>query len=202
MPPETRAADPACGVLLLAGGQASRLPGKLELPVDGIPLLVRVYERVRSLGPVIIAANRGFAPEIDAALRCPIVIDRYAKRGPLGGIVSALPHMAATQVFVVAADLPFACAQTATQLRARWTSSIQGVVPSSGGRLHPLCAVYDRLALLQAAAASLARDSGTVKSAVERLAIEAVVFSDDRRFFNVNTPADRRALLESGSHCV
>ena len=79
--------DAGTGVVILAGGEATRLPGKLELDAGGLPLIVRVLQNVRAAGPVYVSANRSFPPEIDMALHCPIVVDRHPGRGPLSGLL-------------------------------------------------------------------------------------------------------------------
>jgi molybdopterin-guanine dinucleotide biosynthesis protein A len=187
----------APAVVILAGGEASRLPGKLELDAGGVPLLVRVYRNVRGIGPVIVSASRSFSPEIEMALECPVVIDRWPRRGPLAGLYSAFEHVRERQVFVVSGDAPFVTPTTLAELAQAWEPAVQAVVPQNAqGRPEPLCALYDRVGFLQAAAAVLAEGSGGVAAAVERLRAKRVRLSDERVFANVNTPADRHALLE------
>lgn len=189
-------ADPATAVVILAGGQASRLPGKLEIDAGGVPLIVRVYRNVRQIGPVYVSAAGSFPAEIDLALECPIVVDRWPRRGPLGGLYSVLGHVREPRVFVVAGDAPFIDAAVARELAAAWQPGIEAVVPvNRAQRLEPLCALYDRAALLEAARTVLAGGSGGVAAAVERLKARRVRLSNERVFANVNTASDRRAVL-------
>lgn len=179
------------GVVILAGGEASRLPGKLELDAGGIPLVVRVYRNVRDAGPVYVSAKGGFPPEIDAALECPIIVDRWPRRGPLAALYGVLDRVREARVFVVAADAPFVNAAVASELRAAWEDGIQAVVPvNRQGRLEPLCALYDRAALLDASRSVLTQGSGGVAAAVERLDAKRVRLSNERVFANVNTITD------------
>lgn len=183
------------GVVILAGGQASRLPGKLELDAGGMALIVRVYRNVRAVGPAYVSAAGGFPPEIDRELACPIIVDRWPRRGPLAGLFSVLPHVREPRVFVVAGDAPFVEAGTAGELAASWEPGLQAVVPvNAQGRLEPLCALYDRAAMLEAARTVLAHGSGGVAAAVERLHAKRVRLSNERVFANVNTAADCRLL--------
>jgi molybdopterin-guanine dinucleotide biosynthesis protein A len=184
-------AETAVGIVILAGGEASRLPGKLQLDAGGVPLIVRVYRNVRGIGPVYVSAKGGFPPEIDAALECPIIVDRWPRRGPLAALYSALDQVREPRVFVVAGDAPFVDAAVAGELRAQWEPGIQAVVPvNRQGRLEPLCALYDRAALLDAARIVLAQGSGGVAAAVERVKAKRVRFSNERVFANVNTITD------------
>ncbi len=185
-------------VVILAGGEATRLPGKLEIDAGGTPLILRVYRNVRSAGRVYVSARGSFPPEIDAALECPIIVDRWPRRGPLAGLYSALEYVREPRVFVTAADAPFITSEVAAELASLWEPGIQAVVPVNGdGRLEPLCAMYDRRALIAAAESVLREGSGGVAAAVERLRSKRVRLSDERVFSNVNTAADRRSLLEA-----
>jgi molybdopterin-guanine dinucleotide biosynthesis protein A len=188
-------ADAPIAVVILAGGAASRLPGKLEMRAGGDPLLVRVYRNVREAGAVYVSAAGGFPPEIDRALECPIIVDRWPKRGPLAALYNVLPKVREARVLVVAGDAPFVDAGLADALRAEWEPGCQAVVPvNQAGVLEPLCALYDRAALLEAAREVLAGGSGGVAAAVERLHAKRVRLSNERVFANVNTAADCRYL--------
>jgi molybdopterin-guanine dinucleotide biosynthesis protein A len=173
-------------VIILAGGQASRLPGKLQLDAGGVPLIVRVYRNVRSIGPVYVAAKGSFPREIDGALECPIIVDRWPRKGPLAALYGALGEVREQRVFVVAGDAPFVDESVARELAAAWEPGLQAVVP--------VCALYDRAALLGAAQSVLAGGSGAVAAAVERLAARRVRLSNERVFTNVNTIADYELL--------
>lgn len=195
MQPVTPRTEGLTAVLILAGGQASRLPGKLALDAGGMPLLERVYRNVRSAGPTYVAAAGGFAPQLDAALDCPVLVDRWAYRGPLAALYSALPHLSEPRVFVVAGDAPFVDAAVAAELAQHWEAQAQAVVPvNRHGILEPLCALYDRAALMEAARAVVQEGSGGVAAAVERLRAKRVRISNERVFTNVNTPADYALL--------
>jgi molybdopterin-guanine dinucleotide biosynthesis protein A len=195
MPHGMRHAD-AIGVVILAGGQAARLPRKLELDAGGLPLVVRVYSNLRAAGQVYVSADGAFPPAIDAMLECPIVIDRRPYRGPLAALFDTLPHVTQERVFVTAGDAPFVRAAVVDELASFWNEAAQAVVPvNARGKLEPLCALYDRAALLEAARRELCEGSGSVRTAVEHLRTIRVRLSDERAFASVNTPDQRRALL-------
>jgi molybdopterin-guanine dinucleotide biosynthesis protein A len=62
-----------------------------------------------------------------------------------------------------------------------------GVVPAIDGRLEPLCAIYEPLAL-----DGLARFEPQVRAAdaVRELGVRVLAFEDATPFFNVNAPED------------
>jgi len=186
------------GVVILAGGEATRLPDKLEIDAGGTPLILRVYQNVRAAGPVYVSARGSFGADIDAALECPLIIDRWPRRGPLAALYSTLEYVREPRVFVTAADAPFVTADVAAELCSLWEPGIQAVVPvNREGHLEPLCALYDRAALVEAAGAVLREGSGGVATAVERLRSKRVRLSEERVFANVNTAADRHSFLEA-----
>jgi len=77
-------------VLILAGGQATRFPGKLQHLVDGTPMLVRVFRNLRECGPVFISINEPLPPHVETMLPCTKIPDRWFGAGPIGGLVSAM----------------------------------------------------------------------------------------------------------------
>ena len=183
------AATSDLAIVILAGGQATRFPGKLEAPIAGEPLLARVYRQLRYLGPVTVAGRDTFSPQLDALLDCPIVVDRWPDLGPLGGLLSAAQESGAARIFAVAGDAPFVTGEVLDALRDAWRDGDQAAVPEHGGRLEPLAALYDRRALIREAHAALGGDDLSMHGMLARLRVRAVPL-DERYFANVNTAAD------------
>lgn len=189
-----RRAD-AIAVVILAGGEATRYPRKLESEVDGTPLLLRVYENLRGAGPVYLSANRSFAPALDAAIDCPVIVDRWLRRGPLGALHTAFGAVTEKRVFVAAGDAPFVGRDAVEELAAAWEPGVEAVVPEHAGRLEPLCAMYARTAFLRESYEILTSGSGSVAAIVERLKTKRVRLRDERAFTNLNTAEDRDAVF-------
>ena len=59
-----RERGPRAGVCILAGGEATRLPGKLALDVGDVPMLVRVYRNVSPGRETWLSTKGALAPEI------------------------------------------------------------------------------------------------------------------------------------------
>lgn len=175
-------------VCILAGGQATRLPRKLERHIAGTPLLARVYANVRGEFPVYLAANGSFSPELDATFECPVVIDRWPGRGPLGGLLSAFGEMREDRAFVVAGDAPGVGRAALHALRAAWRAGDGAVVAESSGKLEPLVALYDRRAFLEAAW-PVFKTSASVADVARALHARTVPLPA-ATVHNVNTPAD------------
>jgi molybdopterin-guanine dinucleotide biosynthesis protein A len=126
---------------ILAGGRARRLGGqdKSALIVDGVRLLDRQLAALHSLtDTILLVGYPGPAPA-----SCVVVPDHRPGTGPLGAIASALSVATTERVLIVAVDLPFLTTAFLDFL-ARADEDADAVVPVSGGRWQPLCAMYRR----------------------------------------------------------
>ena len=181
--------------MILAGGRAQRFPGKLEARLHGEPLLARVYRQVRDLAPTVIAGRDTFSATLDALLDCPIVVDRWPDRGPLGGLLSAAHETPSTRIFALAGDTPHVTPAIIEELVDAWREGDEAVVPEHDGRLEPLAALYDRQALLREAWTTLQSEDPSMHALLARLRVRRVP-CDSQAFVNVNTIADL-AMLET-----
>jgi molybdenum cofactor guanylyltransferase len=191
-----------------AGGGSTRfgtdkalvqLDGKTMLQQTG-ELLSTVCDDVKIVAP---AGKYQGAP-------WPTVSDRWPGEGPLGGILTGLmtiqrPELDRAWAMQVSCDMPFLTTEFLMYLRDRTSrSTAQVVVPQTVNGLEPLCACWraDSVAALDAIFASGVRK---VTEAMKRLTMEVLDDSawkrfdtDNRLFWNMNTPADyeeaRRSL--------
>ncbi|MDQ2679669.1 MAG: molybdenum cofactor guanylyltransferase [Candidatus Eremiobacteraeota bacterium] len=184
-------------IVILAGGQATRFPHKLHADAGGgVPLIVRVYRNLAGHFPVYISAQASFPPQIDALLDCPLIVDRWVKRGPLSGILSAFSQISESLVFVVAGDSPFADRALAAELLEQFQSGDEAVVPCAivdgRERLEPLIALYDREAFMREGEPILRNSFGAVKDVVARLKTRRVQLSRAEFYANINTAGEYR----------
>ena len=188
------------GVCLLAGGEATRLPGKLGLAVGDVPMLVRVYRNVSGAGPTWISTKGDLPPDVAAAIDAPRVIDRWPKRGPLSGLLSTMSEMRTTWVFAVAGDAPFVDAAFAARLAERIGPGVEAIVPMHADeprRIEPLAALYRREAFLREGMPVLLSGEGALRLVIDRLETRFMPVRDERAFTNVNTPSEYDALRET-----
>ncbi len=203
------------GILVLSGGEATRLPGKLLLEAEHMPMLARV---IRNVSPspddarprqFVLSANTSTLASDIAAMLAPkrpltLVVDRWAKRGPLGGILSAFPAMDAPFVFVVAGDAPFVDREVIARLVAAYEPGDEALVPthddpaerSEQKRIEPLAAMYDRLAFVREGMPILHAGRGALHLVISRLRARFVTFDEPSIFANVNTPDDYAAFRD------
>jgi molybdopterin-guanine dinucleotide biosynthesis protein A len=187
----------ADAILLLAGGSATRFPGKLEHDIEGQPMIVRVFEKLaRGRWPVYIAGKGSFAPGVDAALAAPLLIDRWSPRGPLHALLSAAPFIAADRIFAVAADQPQLEPGVFERLAAAWRPGDEAVVPVHDGTVEPLAALYDRFALLREGLHLRSAGRTAMRDLIAAVATRFVPM-ESRYFCNVNTRSDLGRRLEA-----
>ena len=173
---------------MLAGGQATRFPGKLQAVFNGVPLLEHV---VRNVSP---AATQ-------------VVVAAQPANGPLGGLLAALAEVRERFVFVVAGDAPFVDAAIVREIASLWCEGDEAVVVAgaTGGarRVEPLVALYDGVALRREGPAALAA-GGSMLAAIAKLQARFVLLDvAPHTFSNINTAADLEralALLQPPAH--
>lgn len=180
-------------VILVAGGNATRLPGKLALDAGGVPLLVRVYHNVAAGRPAVIAAP-DLAPELARAIDAPCIGERGPKRGPLGGLLAALAAVRTPWAFAVAGDAPFVDATFVDRLAAARQPNDEAIVPRHpSGQVEPLAALYN-VAAYQRVGPTVLNETAALRDVVARLQTRYIPVDDPRIFANVNTPADYEAM--------
>jgi molybdopterin-guanine dinucleotide biosynthesis protein A len=177
-------------IVLLAGGRATRFPGKLEQPVGGVPMVARVFRTLRSTPwPVYVAANGSLSPGVEALLDAPMLRDDRPGRGPLGAMLSACSTIQAPRLFAIAADQPRLEAGVLHRLAEAWQPGDEAIVPEHEGRIEPLAALYARTALLGEGLRLLDAGEGAMHRLIERVAVRFVPMPA-HYFHNVNTVAD------------
>jgi molybdopterin-guanine dinucleotide biosynthesis protein A len=185
------------GILILAGGEATRLPGKLGLDIGELPMLARVYRNLTLGVPAretVLSCKGALPPALDALLPIPKILDRWEKRGPLGGLLSTMPQMHSRWIFVAAGDAPFLHAAFVAMLASQRRPADEAVVPTherdDARLIEPLAALYDRLAFIREGLPVLQAGRGKLQLVVDRLHARFVTVDDPLLFANVNTPLD------------
>lgn len=180
-------------LVLLAGGEARRLPRKLERKVRGEPLVVDAFRRFRNHFSVAISLAAPFPEDILHELKCRLIFDRYDKRGPLGGMITACETLTCKTLGFVAADLPFVDAPLVKRLRRAWQDGDEATVASHGDRIDPLVGWYDRRALLREGREVLESENAAVYRLIGRLRLRFVPVLP-ASLVNINTPEDLQTL--------
>jgi molybdopterin-guanine dinucleotide biosynthesis protein A len=194
----------SCTGVILAGGGATRFGGSPKglAPVRGVRIIDRVAAALRETSEsLLLIANDPAAASWLPGIR--VMADARRGDGALGGVHAALTH-AATDILLVAWDMPFVPAALLAALRARGEAlGVDAVLPESEGSgrgVEPLCAWYSARCLPAVTASLDAGDRrvvafhGAVR--VARLGHDEVAaFGDPARLFaNVNSREDLARL--------
>ncbi len=128
---------------ILAGGKSTRMgTDKAFVRLDGRTLLARALEVAGSVTTEV----RIVGDRTKFAAFGPVVEDIFPGCGPLGGIHAALRASKTDLNLMLAVDLPFVTAGLLQFLvdRARDSAGSMAIVPRTGQRWQPLCAIYRR----------------------------------------------------------
>lgn len=188
---------------VLVGGRSSRMGrSKPLLTHRGVPLARIAADKLAFVCGR--AALVGKDPRPYARIPYPFVPDGVEEHAAIYGVLAALDWSPEETNLVLAADLP-RCPEAllASLLAEAEQREAKALVPISGGRLQPLCAVWRRSALPLlhhvVLGGSLALVHALEAIGAETLSEEEVAAlpgGQPESFDNVNTPEDY-ALLES-----
>lgn len=186
------------GSVIVAGGQARRMGGgfKGARLWRGQALLSWVYQALKTqeAGPIVVNC-----PDAEAVAATgfsgPVIGDDFADHGPLAGVLAGLDYGAAQgwdQVLSVPCDVPCLPSDLVARLQAAHVKSGKIAYAHSGGRDHPLIALWS-VETRHALRADLVRLGAlAVGRWINAHGAEAVAWSDlgGDPFFNANRPQD------------
>ena len=175
---------------------------KLPLKVGDAALLDRVYNAIAACCEDVLIVGAREHTHAGAHLIPDL---RPCRQGPLAGIEAGLLAARHRHVFVTAGDMPFLTRGLIKYLLGLLSDRARAVVPDIGGKLHPLCAAYER-ELRSEVSAALDRGVRSVSGLLECLSRVRYVGEEELRRFgdpklllmNVNSPGDlvwARAML-------
>jgi molybdopterin-guanine dinucleotide biosynthesis protein A len=168
---------------------------KALIEVDGRTMADRVLDAVRAVGAEPVVVVGGDTREL-AMLSAPVVADRYPGEGPVGGVLTALDHLAALDSVDAALILPCDLVHVTVEALGSLVEAAAGdahsrVWVAATDRMEPMCALWTLAA------------RGTVRErfvagerALHRVISElphTTVTVDARALHNVNRPEDLSA---------
>lgn len=193
-------------LLLLAGGQGSRMGGrnKLYLELEGSLLIEGTLKVVAPLfKEVILLVAPGESSRVKEALSplinkwdIAVVEDRVLARGPLEGLYNGLHHMKEEWGFLLGCDMPSPAPKVIRGMNCFCSINNDAVVAERGGFLEPLHAFY-RKSCIKAVSDAMQRGDRKIKQFYPNIKLTVInekklkKFGDDKSsFFNLNTPHD------------
>lgn len=132
---------------MLAGGASRRMGrNKALIEVDGRAMSARVLDALREFGAAPLLVVGGDPDEL-AGLDAPVVADQAPGEGPVGGVLTALDHLASSGLvdaaMVLPCDLPDVTADAlAPILEASAGDTHSRVWVAATDRMEPMCALW------------------------------------------------------------
>lgn len=127
---------------ILAGGKSIRMgANKAFIPIDGVPIITRIYTLFKDLfQQVIIVTNQS---DLFKDFDSPIHTDLLPSKGALGGLYTGIFFSGFQHTFCVACDMPF-IKKSLVQLLINNTKDEDVIVPRTRDGLEPLHAIYSK----------------------------------------------------------
>ena len=174
---------------VLCGGRSSRMGrDKALVEVDGVAMAARVAGALRAAGCRPVVAIGGDRDAL-AALGLDVVDDDHPGHGPLGGILTALTHLAVPAdgtVVVVSCDVPWLTADVVRAVAAGRGG--HDVAVGHGTRREPLCAAWRCPPPVELARAFAAGERAVHRAIALLDAVDVAVDAD--ALADVDAPAD------------
>ena len=198
-PMNSPSSDNIVGVIL-AGGQSRRFGGgdKFIAELKGEPLVDRVIERVRSQTRQLIISTNIEIPHL-TKFKLPIVADAVqGQAGPLAGILAGMEwtrDYTTDYEWIVSfpTDAPFVPLDCVVKmLKQAVSDNAEIVCAASGGRTHPVCALWRVDLAENLRQAMVKEDMRKIDLWTARHRLSVLEFPDQPfdPFFNINRPED------------
>lgn len=171
--------------IVLAGGKSSRMgEDKSLLPIQGKPMIERLYENLRrNFDQVLISSGE---PEKYAFLGAPVIPDKFPEQGPLMGIASAMAASTNETNFFIACDIPDPNLHIIRKM-LRESEDCDAVVPVFGkDRAEPLFAVYKKK-LLPLIQETLSLGKRRILDFFEYCDVKKLKMDENEVIMNINT---------------
>lgn len=186
--------DRNISMIILAGGASSRMgQDKSDLTIDGRTFLEMQIEKGEKLGisDILLSGYHG-----EKSYKYPVITDRIAGKGPLGGLESCLRRAGNPYCVVLGVDVPLVPAEELEALiKTAQNSKADAVILQHGGHEEPLIGVY-RTRLADAMFEEITLRKGAVFAFLRRIGYECYTSqAADRYFSNINDPQTYQKVM-------
>lgn len=187
--------------VLLAGGMSRRFGSpKSFAKKNGKPFFRLSLDVLLPLADeVVIVTNDKLVDKFTKATHVPVIVDieKYAGKGPLAGIYSAMMEEKADWYIVIPTDVPFMEKWVFKELFNYCHGNIQAVIPVVNGRLQPLIGLFHR-SLQGEIKELLETETLHMRGLIDRARVAFVPFTDEGPFTNINKFEEYETLIENG----
>lgn len=185
-------------MIVLAGGKSTRMGrDKADLTYGGETFLQRQIDKGRMIGihDIVISGYHG------DGCREKTVPDRYAERGPLGGLEAALRETSGRYSLVLPVDMPLVSTDMIRELirefRKMWMKGKQKpvFVTMHEDRIEPLFGIYNS-GVADLIEASILAGSYSMCGLLNKAGYETCeIHASEEKFGNINSPEVYKKLL-------
>lgn len=183
-------------VVVLAGGEGRRIGGAKPLrPFGDTTLVGHAVALARRWSPMVAVAVRS-ADQVAGEADAPLVTDAPDLQGPIAGLSAAFDFAraeGARRLLTIPCDAPRLPADLLTRLEGALRDGAMVAVPTSGGDLHPDCALW-RVEAEARMPAYLAEGGSSLRGFAAACGMAEVEWPADGSFANANTPETLAAL--------
>ena len=186
----------ALSLVILAGGRSSRMGSdKSDLLYRDQTFLEIQMEKGRQLGirEILVSGYRG------SGCAGRIVMDRFAERGPLGGLEACFRQASSKRCLVLSVDTPLVSVSELQKLMKKDQAGCQpATILQHGEKQEPLIGIYDT-ELADAMAEALEAKRGSVFAFLKKTGY-GVYHSqgEEFQFQNINEKEDYQRLQKCG----
>lgn len=189
---------------VMTGGKNSRMGGqkKLFLELEGRTFLEHILEAFQDLPKIYLSVE---CEEPYAHLGLPMVTDRIAGIGPIGGLYSGLCTCTEEAVFAVACDMPFVSRGAVERVMEAYRETGLPVVGMVDGRVHPLFGIYTK-ELLPVMREQIENGNYRLMDLIRRAGVRTIELGNESKvMMNINTREEydtiRRSTENIGRIC-
>jgi len=179
--------------IIFAGGRSSRMgEDKSQLPFAGYPSLSEYqYRRLGKLFEEVYLS----AKSDKFCFECQLITDSYAVHSPLAALVSVFEKLDVPEVFILSVDAPFVDERVIGKLMDERSEAYDVIVAESPHGREPLCGIYRR-AILPEAAQMLKNGDHRLTTLLETVKTKRVCFTAKEPFLNLNRPDEYQEALK------
>ena len=184
-------------VVILAGGQSKRMGSdKGFLPFSNSTFSSKVIALGKSISDVVIVSVGDHNHDSYSQENILTIRDEKPETGPMGGVISVLPHIKTSWFLVISVDTPMVNQEMISEL---WMSKerFEAVVFESGNRIHPLVGLY-HISTKGFWSNCYSKNNLKVTDLVNQLRLKTSEANSDvtSRLKNINTPDEYKELIE------
>ncbi|NKQ40172.1 MAG: molybdenum cofactor guanylyltransferase [Sulfurovum sp.] len=180
--------------VIFAGGKSSRMGrDKALLPVGGYASMAEYqYRKLKKCFDTVYISSK----EDKFNFEVPILYDLFKESSPMVALGSIFEQLEDEVLFVLSVDMPnidHAEIETLIQAYQNTEPKPDIIIAKSSRGMEPLCGIY-RKTILPHVKKLLEEDIHKMSILLDKVYTKMILFQDDKKFLNVNTPEEYQAI--------